>query len=222
MKKYFITGLVILLPLAVTLAIITFLIKLFTKPFLGITYNLIKNIPGIQHGFLFFSEDQIIKYTSCIFILIFLFACTVALGFVARWFLLKAIIKLTDKILIKIPVVSTVYKTSKEVIKTVFASDKKSFQQVVMVPYPKEGSYSIGFISREAPSACAKELNKELITVLIPITPNPITGFLTLFEKKDIVYLDMKAEDAIKYVVSCGVIIPKNNEQIEPHNTDES
>ena len=209
MKKYFITGLVILLPLAVTVAVVVFLVNFFTKPFFGVVSSAIKNIPGISQGIFIFSEDQIITYLSKVLILVLLFFCTLALGYIARWFFLNALLKFTDKILKKIPIVSAVYKTTQDLIKTLFVSDKKSFQKVVMVPFPRPGVFVVGLVSRESPPTCCESTNKKLISVLVPTTPNPTTGFLMMFEESEIIYIDMTPEDAIKYIVSCGVIIPE-------------
>lgn len=209
MKKYFITGLVILLPLAVTIAVVVFLVNFFTKPFVGFVSEHIKNFQGFTNGFLFLTQDQLIRYGSRILILIVLFFLTIGLGFVARWVLLNSLIHFTDRVLNRIPLVSTVYKTSQDIIKTLFVTDKKSFKQVVMVPFPRPGVFMVGLVARESPPMCSDAAQKSLISVLVPTTPNPTTGFLMMFEEKEIIYLDMKPEDAIKYIVSCGVIIPE-------------
>ncbi len=151
MKKHFITGLVILLPLAVTVAVVIFLVNFFTKPFIGLVSGLIQSMPGVQNGLFFFSQDQIISYVSKILILLALFFFTIGLGLITRWFLLHHILKGTEKIIQKIPLVNMVYKTSQDIIKTLFTSDKKSFQRVVMVPFPRVDVYVIGLIARESP-----------------------------------------------------------------------
>jgi uncharacterized membrane protein len=208
MKKYFLTGLVILLPLAVTIAVLTFLINFFTKPFIGFVTELLDYLPFLGDGFLFLSREQIILYTSKLLILLFLFLATVFLGIVTRWFVIKSVLNISDKILHKIPIINTVYKTTQDIIKTLFASDKKSFQQVVMVPFPRSNTFVIGLISRESPTVCSQAVQEDLISVLVPTTPNPTTGFLLMYPRKDLIYVDMRPEDAVKYVVSCGVIIP--------------
>lgn len=208
-KKYFITGLVILLPLAVTIAILSFLVNLLTKPFVDIVLNFFSHIPALNHGFLFLSPDQFIKYTSRLLILIFLFFFTVGLGIVARWIFFKSFLELSDRLLHRIPVVNKVYKTTQDIIKTLFVSDKKSFQQVVMVAFPYPGVYVLGLIARDAPAACSSKIDEELISVLVPTTPNPTTGFLLLIKKSDLIHVDMSPEDAIKFIVSCGVIVPQ-------------
>ena len=212
MKKYFITGLVILLPLAVTIAIIAFIVNFLTQPFIGLVSETLKGFNMMNHGFLFLSPDQLVLYGAQFLIIIGLFIVTVALGMIARWFFFKSLISLSDRILHRIPVVNKVYKTSQEIIKTLFSSDKNSFKQVVMVPFPQPGTYVIGLVSRESPKECTNAAGEKLISVLIPTTPNPTTGYLLMYRESDIINLEMKPEDAIKYVVSCGVITPEESQ----------
>lgn len=208
MKKYFITGLVILLPLAVTVAIVAFTVNFLTQPFVGFVSRFLKEFEIINHGFLFLSPDQLITYGAQALILIGLFIVTVFLGMIARWFFFKSLISVSDQILHRIPLVNKVYKTSQEIIRTLFATDKNSFKQVVMVPFPQKGTYVIGLISRESPKECTTAAGEKLVSVLIPTTPNPTTGYLLMYRESDIIHLTMRPEEAIKYIVSCGVIIP--------------
>ncbi len=210
MKKYFITGMVILLPLAVTIAIIAFIVNFLTLPFIGMVTDFLRNTGIANRGFLFLTPEQLIRYGSQLIIILGIFLFTIILGMIARWFLFKSLISLSDRILHRIPLVNKVYKTTQEIIKTLFVTDKTSFQQVVMVPFPKEGSYVLGLISRESPQTCSDAAGKKLFSVLIPTTPNPTTGFLLMYGEDEIKYLDMKPETAIKYIVSCGVITPEH------------
>jgi len=210
MKKYFITGLVILLPVAVTVAIVVFLMNFLTKPFMGLVMKLLSHTDVKNIGFLIFSPEQVLRYGSQIIILIALFLITLAIGFIGRLFIVKAFFRLSDKILHKIPLVNKVYKTTQDIIKTLFVTDKGSFKQVVMVPFPNKDTYCLGLVSRKSPSTCEKAANFSMTSVFIPTTPNPTTGFLLMFKKEDLIFLDMKTEDAIKYIVSCGVILPEN------------
>lgn len=209
MRKYFITGLALLLPVAITIAIILILIKFFTEPFINFTSSLIHTLNLFPHGLFLLSQDSIIQYVSRILILVMLFGVTVLLGMVTRWFFIHSFFAVCDKILHRIPVINTVYKTSQDIIKTIFSADKNSFKQVVMVPFPRPGVYVMGLIARESPQACSEATGEELISVLVPTTPNPTTGFLLMFKKEDIICLDIKPEEAIKYIVSCGVILPE-------------
>lgn len=214
MKKYFITGLVLLLPLAVTIAVIAFLVNFLTKPFIGIVSSILSHFPFLQKGFLFLNHEQLVRYTSQILILIMLFLVTVLLGIFTRWFFVNALLKLGDKVLHRIPIVNTVYKTTQDIIKTLFVSDKNSFKQVVMVPFPRADVYVLGLVVRESPRTCSEAVGHPLISVLVPTTPNPTTGFLMMYRKEDLVYVDIKPEDAIKYIVSCGVILPEGSDKL--------
>lgn len=208
MKKHFVTGLVILLPLAVTIAVAVFLVNFLTKPFIGFFSAILARFDIINKGLFFLNPEQTIRYGSQVLILIALFFFTIILGIITEWFFIKALLTLGDKILHKIPLVNTVYKTTQDIIKTLFVSDKDSFKQVVMAPFPSAGSYVLGFIARESPHYCSDKTKSDLFSVLIPTTPNPTTGFLLMYKKEDLIFLEMKPEDAIKYIVSCGVILP--------------
>jgi len=213
MKKYFITGLVILLPLAVTIALVIFIVNFLTQPFIGFVTEFLEGTNIVKRGFLFLTPEQLIRTTSQLLILISLFLFTILLGMFARWVFFKTIIHYSDEILHRIPLVNKVYKTSQEIIKTLFVTDKSSFKQVVMVPYPKQGTYVLGLISRQSPEICSEGVGSKLYSVLIPTTPNPTTGFLIMYKEEEIIFLDMKPEDAIKYIVSCGVITPEHQPQ---------
>lgn len=208
MKKYFLTGLITLLPLTITVFIIVFIVNLLTKPFIGIVSKFLSKTRISEWGIQILSPDQIIKYSSQIIILIGIFLFTLLLGFIARWFLVKSLVALSDKILRKIPLVNKVYKTTHEIIKTLFISEKKSFKQVVLAPFPNENIYSIGLVSRKAPKECNKN-SEENLSVFIPTTPNPTSGFLLIYKKEDLIFLDITTEEAIKFVISCGVVTPK-------------
>jgi uncharacterized membrane protein len=200
MKKYFLTGLVTLLPLAVTIWIVHFLVDFLTKPFIGLVTILTDRLP--------IASPQLIKTVSQIFILIGLFLFILFLGIFARKFFFNHLIRLGDRILSKIPLVNKVYKTSKDIVKSIFGSKERSFSQVVMLPFPYKGAYCIGLIAKEAPRTCSEAEQEELVSVFIPTTPNPSTGFLVMCQKSELILLNMKTEEAIKYVVSCGVIQP--------------
>lgn len=200
MKKYFITGLVTLLPLAVTIWVVHFFVDFLTKPFIGIVILLTDRLP--------IASPQLIRTISQIFILVSLFLIVWFLGFVARKFFFNQMIQLGDRLLNKIPLVNTVYKTSKEIVKSLFGSEVKSLQQAVLIPFPYQGSYCVGLIARQAPNTCSEAGNETLISVFIPTCPNPATGFLVMCRKSELIYLSISTEEAIKYVVSCAVIQP--------------
>ena len=85
-----------------------------------------------------------------------------------------------------------------------------------MVPFPKEGAYVLGLVSRSAPHICRESTGEDLISVLVPTTPNPTTGFLLMYRRQELIYLDMKPEDALKFMISCGVVIPEEQPTLPP------
>lgn len=209
MKKHFITGLVILLPLVITIAVVIYLVNFLTEPFIGIVSGILSKFNIINRGFLFFSPEQVLRYGSKIIILILLFLFTVGLGMITRWFLIHALFRMGDRILHRIPIVNTVYKTTQDIIKTLFVSDKNTFKQVVLVPFPRPDVFVLGLIARESPYVCSQTIGHDLVSVFVPTTPNPTTGFLLMFKRSDLVLIDMRPEDAVKYIISCGVILPE-------------
>lgn len=204
MKKYFLAGLVTLLPLAVTFWVITVIVRFLTKPFAGFVISFLNSFPGFA-GRVPLGPARVI---SEILILIILFLFILFVGFVARRFFFNQLIKFGDRLLYKIPLVNKVYKTSKDIVLSLFNTQNQSFKQVVLLNFPYKNAYCLGLISTEAPSSCVNAINTEMVSVFIPTTPNPTTGYLVMCKKSDLIYLKMKAEDAVKYVVSCAVIQP--------------
>jgi uncharacterized membrane protein len=212
MKKYFLAGLVTLLPLAVTFWVISVVVKFMTKPFLGVVISFFNSFPTFK-GYVPLRAAQVIS-EICILIILFLF--TLFLGFVARRYFFNRLIKFGDQLLYKIPLVNKVYKTSKEIVLSLFSDKSQSFKQVVLLHFPYEGAYCIGLIATDAPSTCSTSLDSEMVSVYIPTTPNPTTGYMVMCRKSDLIYLKMKTEDAIKYVLSCAVIQPQMAEKLKP------
>ncbi len=204
MKKIFLTGLVTLLPLAVTIWLIVIVVRFLTRPFMGIVTHLLMQLPKMG----IITSEQGIQAISQILILIGLFLFTIMLGLIARKFFFHSLINLGDRILYRIPLINKVYKTSKQIISSLFTSTGDSFKQVVLVPFPYKECYSIGMIASPAPDACSNTAANSLVSVFIPTTPNPMTGFLIMIPKDQLIYLEMKTEEAFKYVLSCAVILP--------------
>ncbi len=201
LKRCLITGLIILLPVVLTFWIVSFFIDFFTDPFLGIAQSLLSVLGLKDVSILFFSKDQVLHFASQFLVLIFLFGMIVFIGMVARYFFFSYLMELGDKLIHKIPVVSTVYKTAQELIKTVLSNDAKAFKQVVLVPFPHEGVWTVGLVTRDDP------VFGDRISVFVPTTPNPTSGYLILYEKEKVIPIEMKIEDALRYIVSCGVLV---------------
>lgn len=209
LKRHFVTGLVILLPVALTVAVVSFIVNFLTKPFVGVVEDILASFHLIPNGFFIWSHDQILRYGSQILILVSLLFFTILLGLVTRWFIVHALIRVGERIVHHIPFVNKLYKASQDVINTIFASKNSVFQQVVLVPFPSPNLKSIGFVVRDEQGSDNIDSTSQIVSVLVPTTPNPTTGFLVMVKRGELVYLDMKIEDAIKYVISCGMITPE-------------
>lgn len=206
MKRHFITGLIILLPLTLTFFIVGFVFNLLTDPFVGGMQSIFQHFQLFEHGFWIFSPEQVQEYASKVSVVIFLFSFTIALGAVARWYLINYFINLWDAILHRIPFVSAIYKTCQDMINTIFASKANSFKQVVLAPFPHPGTLSIGFVTREDIPALIPQKTGKVVAVFVPTTPNPTSGYLTFFAESDLLYLDLKVDEAFKYILSCGMV----------------
>jgi uncharacterized membrane protein len=199
-KKYFATGLIILLPIAVTIVLVSFIINFITNPFVGL-------IEQFFVGTEFYQNYQgALHFSIKIFFLIALVMFTLLLGMMARAVFFRTLLNLYDYIFHRIPVIKTIYKATQQVMQTILGGKSKSFKQVVMVPFPTHGAYCIGLLSSIAPRSCEKSIGASLISVFVPTTPNPTSGYLIMYREEEVVYIDMTVEEAFKYIISCGVI----------------
>lgn len=201
MKKYFITGLAILLPAVMTIWIISLIMNLLTTPFLGLVKALFTNDFFLTYPFL-------IKFLSQLLVLSIMVIGTVLIGVIANRYIINYFFKWTDYLLHRIPLFNSIYKATQDVVSSVFATDSPSFSQVVLVPFPHANTLSIGLISREQIRLQNDPSGQEMIAVLIPGTPNPTVGFMLKFKREQVLFTDMSVEAAMKFVVSCGVIAP--------------
>ena len=210
-KKYFLTGLVLLMPAVLTLMIIIFVIDFFTAPFLDFVKDLLFKLEqpiALHPAFFTFVARIIIIILLCFFIFL--------LGVIARWFFFRSLLNLTNKILSKIPFVKTVYRVTKDVSEAFIHSEKekKVFKNPLLVPFPSKKSFCIGFETGEVPPFCQKHINDPLTTVFVPTAPHPISGYLIMVKNKDMHRIKMTNEQAVKFTVSCGVITPETAEEV--------
>lgn len=203
-KKHLVTGFILLLPLVLTYWIISFLIDLLTDPFLDLTQQLLE-LMGFRKGgtFLFLPGEFVLSFLSKLLIIVFLLLAITFVGAVARYLFFRSFLKIGDTLLRKIPIISSVYKTSHELITTIF-SEHRAFTQVVLVPYPHASARAIGLLTRSEP------ILDDRVSVFIPTTPNPTSGYLILFKKEDIQQTEMKVDEALRIIVSCGVLLEDN------------
>ena len=186
LRNYFITGIVVLVPIGITLYLTTF--------FISISSKLIP--PGINpNNYLPFAIPGLEILLSVIFITL--------IGGLSLSFIGKKFLQLFNDLLKKIPILRTIYSAIGQMTET-FAPKKGSKKSVVLIQYPRKGSWAVGFATKENKGEISKKTNTELVNVFVPTTPNPTSGFLLMCPKSEIVYLDMTFEEASKFIVSAG------------------
>ncbi|MDD4179308.1 MAG: DUF502 domain-containing protein [Candidatus Margulisbacteria bacterium] len=197
-SSYFIRGLITLLPLLVTIWLLWFLFS-FLDGILGniITLFLGHSIPGL--GFV------------AIIVLIFVTGYFATHIFGARLF------KLGEEILYRVPIVKGIYSAAKQVNDVLFVHKQaEEFRKACLVEYPRKGIWSVGFVTSDAAAEIEAKAKEKMINIFIANTPTPATGFLIMVPARDVILLDMKIEDAFKYVISGGVLKPDTLPQEVP------
>ena len=192
LRNYFITGVVVLIPIGFTLYLSKVLIGLSSKILpenINPNSYLPYEIPGIE-------------------ILISLIFITIV-GGLSLSFLGKRILKLIDDLFKRIPFLRTIYSAIVQMTET-FSKKDNDKKSVVLIEYPRKGVWAVGFATKENTGEMAKKTNKKLINVFVPTTPNPTSGFLLMFPIEDVIYLNMTFEEASKFIVSAGTSSDKN------------
>jgi len=195
-RSWFLTGILVITPIILTIyvawAFITFVDNLVV-PLVPINYRpsnyLPFSIPGLG--------------------LIIVFIFTTLVGSLATGLFGRTLIRIWENILNRMPVVRSVYSAIKQILETVMAAQSDAFRQSVLVQYPRKDIWAIGFVTGATKGEVGKNVSKKMVNVFMPTTPNPTSGFLLFFPEKDLIYLKMSVEDALKLVVSGGMVIPK-------------
>ena len=186
LRNYFFAGAVVLIPIGITLYLSIFIVRFSSKILpkeLNPNHYLPFDIPGLE-------------------IIIAIFLITI-IGWLSLSFLGKKIIELINSILKKIPILRTIYSAIGQMTES-FTSTNNSQKSVVLLEYPKEGVWAIGFATKENKTSMSEKVKEELINVFVPTTPNPTSGFLLMVPKKNLIYLDLSFEQASKFIVSAG------------------
>jgi uncharacterized membrane protein len=202
MKKHFFTGLALLLPLILTALIVFFLFNIITKPFMGL-------VSGVLSGFGWNEQGQFLEITSKILAFVFLTGLVLLVGFLGQLFLTKTFFSLTNKIILKIPIINKIYKAAHDVVHTLFSSKENQFTQVVLVPFPEKGSVSLGLVTNECLPTGTDTTHAGLLSVFVPGTPNPTMGFMLMYRREEVTFVNLKVDEALKIIISCGVISDK-------------
>ena len=190
LRNNFIAGVVVLIPIGITLYLTIFIINISSKLIpkeINPNHYLPYNIPGLE-------------------ILIAVFLITI-IGWISLSFIGKRLFNFFEAILNKIPIIRTIYSAVEQLIET-FTSSKSDKKTVVLVEYPRKGVYAVGFATKENTGEIKKKAGKELLNVFVPTTPNPTSGFLLMFPKEEVIFLYLTFEEASKFIVSAGSFNP--------------
>ncbi len=197
LRKYFITGLLILVPLAITFWVINSVIGTMDQSLLLLPpewrpENLLgRHIPGVG--------------TILTLLIIFL------TGLMTRNYVGNYVVAGWESLLNRIPIVNSIYSSVKQVSDTLFSSDGNAFRTAVMVQYPREGMWTIAFVTGAPSQQVQQHLTGEYVSLYVPTTPNPTSGFFLMVPKADVIELDMSVDVALKHIVSMGVVAPENH-----------
>lgn len=201
LRAYFLAGVLVTAPIAITIAMAKWVIEFvdakivplipdYLNPdtYLSQAFGVQFGLPGLGLIILIVSITLIGAFTA---------------GLMGRW-----LVRIGEAILNKMPIVRTIYGGSKQIIETVLKSQSQAFRQAVLIEYPRPGLWAIAFITSETEGEVQRKTEDRVVNVFLPTTPNPTSGFLLFVPKSDMIYLDMTVEDAIKMVISAGIVTP--------------
>ncbi len=195
-KKYFITGLLVVVPLYITVYILAFIV--------GLMDNVFNILPSILR------PDTYLPFRiPGLGIILTVIGVTIvgvlAQNFIGRWF-----VRLADKFFEKIAFLSVIYNATKQFMDTFFKKGHQGFERVVIFEFPRKGVYSMGFVTGETKGELKSKTEGDTISIFLPTTPNPTSGYYIMVPRKDIIELDMHVEDAFKVIMTGGIVVPEH------------
>ncbi|MDP6707284.1 MAG: DUF502 domain-containing protein [Alphaproteobacteria bacterium] len=195
LRNYFLAGVIVAAPIGLTIYLTLLVIQVVDAqivPLIPPRYNpetyLPFSIPGLG--------------------LIVMIAVLTLIGFLAANLFGRLLIQIGERIVNRMPVVRSLYNGLKQIAETVLQQSSNAFRQVVMVEYPRRGIWALAFLTSETEGEVQRRTDDQLVSVFLPTTPNPTSGFLLLVPKEDVIYLDMTVEEAAKMIISAGVVVP--------------
>lgn len=193
-RRYLITGLLIWVPLAITIWVLNFIINTM-EPTLRL-------LPAQ------WQPDKLLGIHVPGFGLLLAFAIVMITGLLTANFLGQRLVKFSESVLARIPIVRSIYSSVKQVSDTLFSDGGNAFRKALLVQYPREGCWTIAFQTGVPSNEVTVKLGEQLISVYVPTTPNPTSGFFLMMKASEVKELDMSVDEALKYVVSMGVVAP--------------
>ncbi|HEX5802322.1 MAG TPA: DUF502 domain-containing protein [Azospira sp.] len=194
MRRYFVTGLLIWVPLAITVWVLSLIV--------GTMDQSLRLLPAALHPRSLFGFD--IPGAGVIVTLLII----VLTGLAAANFIGQRLVIWWERLLARIPVVNSIYNSVKQVSDTLFSSSGNAFRKALLVQYPRQGAWTIAFLTGQPGGDVANHLHGDYVSVYVPTTPNPTSGFFLMLPRTDVIELDMSVDEALKYIISMGVVAP--------------
>ncbi|QFT80964.1 hypothetical protein FIU89_10115 [Roseovarius sp. THAF27] len=225
LRASFLTGIVVIAPVVLTIWLIWTLVGWvdgFVLPFVPDIYQpeylvnrfVLGNTRPDDADWVHFN----IRGLGVIVFLVF----TLFVGWVAKGLIGRSLIRYGESLVDRMPVVRSIYSGVKQIAETVFAQSERSFEKACLIQYPRKGIWAVGFISTQAKGEVADkaQISEDMLSVFVPTTPNPTSGFLLFFPRSDVIELDMSIEDAAKLVISAGLVYPGQNGKAVPSDSE--
>jgi uncharacterized membrane protein len=209
-KKYLIAGLLVWLPLAITIWVLSWLLSVLDSVFMALLAATQAVMPESLHA----SIEQL-RHMPGVGVLVLAFGMILTGVFVTnifgQWW-----VRQWDRVMHKIPIVKSIYSSVKQVSDTLFSSNGNAFREAVLVQYPRMGSWTIAFVTGQPGGEVAGKLPGDMLSVYVPTTPNPTSGFFLMMPRADVIELRMSVDEALKYVISMGVVVPPQSTAVAP------
>jgi uncharacterized membrane protein len=193
-RRWLFAGLMVLVPLGITIFVVDFLVSLFDKSLLL--------LPGRWH------PDSLLGFHVPGIGIVVVLALLLVVGFLADNFVGERIVRWAESMLARVPMVRSVYSGAKQLADMVLGEGGTSFRKVILIEYPRKGLWTIAFITGGPVKEAREKAGRELVTVFVPTTPNPTSGFIILVPREDVTPLEMTVEEAMRMIISLGVVTP--------------
>lgn len=204
LRTYFLTGVLVTAPLGVTIAVAWWVVDYIDRaiiPLIPIAYN-----PAVYLRGTLGLESAIPGVGVVILIVAITLIGALTAGLLGRWLL-----GVSESILNRMPILRSLYNAIKQLLETVLSDRSDTFKQAVLVEYPRKNMWAIAFVTANAGGELKRRLSEGFISVFLPTTPNPTSGFLLFLPRKEVIELDMTIEEAVKMVISAGIVVPKEH-----------
>lgn len=202
MKKYILTGLLVWLPLTITIWVMLQVLGLLDGVFAGLIIAAQTVLPeSLRPGLQYLRT--IPGLSAIVMVSVLLLTGLAVTNFAGQW-----IVNQSNRMFSNIPIVKSIYTSVKQVSDTLFSSSGQAFRHAVLVQYPRPGAWTIGFVTGKPSGEVADHLSQDHITLYVPTTPNPTSGFMLIVPRTDVIELHMSVDEALKYIISMGVVAP--------------